>query len=116
MLFGLWRTNDEVRLFGAARSSKWPTVRRRHLIAHPSCIVCGTTNSLEVHHRLPVHLCPWLELDPTNLVTLCDGPRSCHLNFGHYGAWNRWNPDVEQMAAQYLNGLKAAIERNANGK
>jgi hypothetical protein len=64
---------------------------------NPSCEACGSKKKLEVHHLIPFHLAPDLELDPSNLMTLCDGGgkygmKSCHLFFGHGGAWQRFNP------------------------
>lgn len=104
MLFGLWRTTAEVKVQGARRSGRWPTVRKQHLSKHPTCACCGT-DSLEVHHVLPFHLAPTLELVDTNLLTLCEGKRQCHFRLGHYFDWKLHNPDVARMAAEYLNGF-----------
>jgi hypothetical protein len=96
------------------RSSKWPTVRRKHLSEHPICAGCGRTedelpsdSKIEVHHIKPFHLFPELELDPTNLVTLCECP-DCedHLDDGHTyegkSSWSINNPDVLETAAKEL--------------
>jgi hypothetical protein len=33
-----------------------------------------------------------LELEPNNLVTLCEGDGvNCHFLFGHLGDWRSWN-------------------------
>jgi 5-methylcytosine-specific restriction endonuclease McrA len=61
---------------GHRRSAIPPAVRRRvlardgHRCATPGC---GSTGSLEIHHRVPVS--SGGSNDPSNLVTLC---RSCH--------------------------------------
>jgi len=88
----------------APRSPKWRALRRHHLAAHPTCAACGRTRSLQVHHIRPVHLWPDLELDPDNLITLCEGVLRgrCHLHIGHLGHWYRWNPDVAADAAHAL--------------
>lgn len=76
------------------RSPEWPKVRAKHLRLHPTCRACGGTHKLQVHHRLPFHRHPELELDPTNLVTLCGEPRPCHLWLGHLDSYDSWNVDV----------------------
>ena len=91
-----------LRLFGLgepmpcfARSPDWPRVRKAHLGEHPACEGCGTQNDLEVHHLHPVFAFPDLELDPSNLVTLCgDGARGCHFRLGHCFSWFAWNIHV----------------------
>lgn len=91
------READKTR--GATRSSQWPTVRRNHLKANPACAVCGEAKKVQVHHKRPFHLHPELELDPTNLITLCEKPgRDCHLVFGHAGDFKGYNPSVEADA------------------
>lgn len=108
MLFGLWRTTDELQMFGVPRSPGWKRVRAEWLKRNPECAVCGTTSGLAVHHILPVHRFPALELDSANLLTMCADD---HFWLGHFGAWVRWNSDVVRMAAEYRDGLRAAIER-----
>jgi hypothetical protein len=93
----------------AARSGHWPAVRKQHLALHPVCEVCGGTEKLEVHHRRPFHLHPDLELDPSNLVTLCEsgkGGVNCHLHFGHLGSYRSFNVDVLLDAAIWLGKIK----------
>lgn len=88
-----------------ARSGKWPAVRRAHLEQHPVCAVCGGKENLEVHHKKPFHLHPELELDPANLITLCESKNNginCHLAVGHIGNFKSLNATVEQDAT-YLN-------------
>ena len=85
---------------GAIRSGKWPTVRKRHLESHSACEVCRGTAKLEVHHIRPFHLHPDLELDPSNLVTLCEALKdgvNCHLLFGHLGNFKSFNDDVLRL-------------------
>ena len=78
----------------AKRSNHWPTVRKQHLQLHPTCELCGGGAKLEVHHKRPFHLHPELELDPANLITLCEAGTdgvNCHLPFGHLCNWNSGN-------------------------
>lgn len=78
-----------------------PIVRRAmkaHLIAYPRCAWCGGEAGVEVHHRVPVHVCPHLAADPLNMVSLCR-PRRCHLVIGHAGNYR-----------QHVRGLGRVIE------
>lgn len=86
------------------RSLQWPKVRAAHLLRHPACEVCRTRKKLEVHHTKPFHLWPEFELDPANLMTLCD-PH--HLLFGHLMDWRSWNPRVWDDAEEWRRKLAA---------
>ena len=86
---------------GAARSGKWRSVRAAHLKKHPRCALCGGKKKLEAHHCLPFHLDPSLELDPNNLITLCEEKKdgaNCHLLCGHLGSFHSFNKDVREDA------------------
>lgn len=83
----------------AVRSSKWKNIREKHLSEHPSCAACGRSLKVEVHHIEPVHLQPSKELDPTNLITLCDSP--CHIVFGHLMDYKSWNTNVIEDCKRY---------------
>lgn len=85
----------------AVRSPKWSSVRKQHLSNFPTCAACGRKAKLEVHHKVPVHIAPELELDPSNLMTLCDDP--CHLVFGHLFNYKSYNKTVEEDCSVYLN-------------
>lgn len=90
------------RTFGASRSPRWREVRARHIALNPKCAVCGTKSKVlspnSVHHRIPFHLNPEMELDEINLITLCP-PH--HLLLGHLMSFKSWNKDIE-MDADYL--------------
>ena len=85
------------------RSSKWSKCRRAHLIKHPRCICCGKKKvfGMQVHHIVPFHVDPSLELVESNLATLCNNPR-CHLDKGHLGNWRSWNWNVIEDCATWL--------------
>lgn len=74
------------------RSSSWSKVRLEHLKNYPNCAACGRNKKLEIHHIKPYSKYPELELDPDNLITLCDDP--CHFVFGHLMNYKSWNPSV----------------------
>lgn len=88
----------------AYRSPKWSSVRKEHLISQPNCAACGRNKKLEVHHIEPVHINPDRELDPSNLITLCDDP--CHFLFGHLMDYKSWNNDVVNDCEVYFNKVK----------
>lgn len=93
---------------GHKRSNKWPTVRKNHLKDNPTCAVCGGTEKIEVHHIKPFHEYPELELDPDNLISLCESKSFgivCHLFAGHLGSYKKTNPSVVEDAAYWNNKL-----------
>lgn len=104
---------------GAKRSPGWARVQEHFLKAHPACECCGGTKTLRVHHVEPFHLNPARELDPDNLMTLCEAGRygiNCHLLVGHLGNWSRWNPiarlDAKLWAAKLSGWLSAAFSHH----
>ena len=79
---------------GKRRSPRWPKVRAEHLKNNPTCALCGGQKKLEVHHVVPFHIDATLELEPTNLITLCESKKggvNCHLFIGHAGSYRRQN-------------------------
>jgi len=97
--------------FGTRRSSGWPKVRREHLVNHPACEACGTTDDPEVHHKIPVHIAPDLELDAANLITLCgDKANGCHYRIGHALRWRGCNPRCEEDAAIFRERVEWSRE------
>ena len=86
---------------GSKRSSKWPKVRAEYLAKNPNCAVCGSLTKVEIHHKKPFHLDPSKELDPKNLIALCEAWKNgicCHLLVGHLGNYKKENKDVEKDA------------------
>lgn len=89
------------------RSGKWRGVRDAHLAKHPACEACGDTRMLNVHHVQPFHLFPDLELDPGNLITLCEIPsHACHFAIGHAFDWRSYNPHVREDAARMMERVR----------
>lgn len=61
--------------------------------------MCGGISNLEVHHIVPFHITPSLELEDTNLITLCEAIfKQCHLKQGHLGDWHKVNPNIREIA------------------
>lgn len=88
---------------GATRSKEWPKVRREHLKKFPTCAVCGGKKKIQVHHVKPFHLHPQLELDPNNLITVCEADgHDCHLAIAHLGSFKSWNVDIVKDANYLL--------------
>ncbi len=96
------------------RSSKWPEVRKVFLMGK-TCAVCGGKKKLEAHHKKPFHLHPDKELDPANLIALCEGNKevNCHLFVGHLGNFRGFNPEVEKDAGEWKEKLSDNKQRIA---
>ena len=103
-------------LLGMQRSHKWPALRRRTIQGAGCCAACGRTTNLTVHHIQPFHLYPALELEPTNLIVLCENKDgNCHLRIGHGRDWDIYNPNVVTDAAMLRGNplLQATVWANA---
>jgi len=64
---------------------------------------------VEVHHILPFHIHPEKELDPSNLITLCekkDNGVNCHLLFGHLGSFKSLNAFVVKDSHEWSKKIK----------
>lgn len=88
------------------RSSKWPRVRMKFLYENPSCAICLEQNEhrLDVHHIMPFHLDRTLELEPSNLITLCsEDSHDCHFRFGHLSNWRKFNPEIQTIKDKKMN-------------
>ena len=105
------------RTAGKERSPEWSKVRDAHLLKEPTCQVCGGKTKLNVHHIRPFHLHPELELDPTNLITLCNGSKgtiACHIRLGHFDNFkDKWNPNIEVESALWRKRFLAKTEEEA---
>jgi len=97
--------------YGLARSPEWHRVAREHRLREPACVACGYKGKhLQVHHIKPFHLHPHLELDPQNLITLCEARgREHHLLLGHLDAWNSYNEHVRADAKHFHRKSAAQI-------
>lgn len=90
---------DDISVVGrsldAKRSPKWPRARAEYLLERPACEACGASHDTQVHHVVPFHVSPKLELEKSNLIGLC-GPHGCnaHFRIGHLRNWNKANPNV----------------------
>lgn len=116
-----WLLNLQAQLKGARfageppRSSKWPEVRKAHLEIEPTCQVCGCNKKLNVHHIMPFHFDESKELDPDNLITLCQDPKhECHIRFGHFGNYaTKYNPNIKVEAPLWLQRFTSKTEAEA---
>jgi 5-methylcytosine-specific restriction endonuclease McrA len=101
---------------GVPRSPLWGKVRAAHLLKEPVCQICGGTKKITVHHLLPYHVDRTLELDPTNLMTLCEGAGNGnhHLIFGHFGNYaTKWNTAMLATAMVWRPRFEAKTEEAA---
>lgn len=104
----MWPFNKSIRY--AVRSPKWQDVRKQHLEKEPCCMACGSCIKPEVHHIIPVHIDNTKELDPNNLITLCD--KYCHFIFGHLMNYKSWNTNVIQDSEEYLDKVLLRPKKN----
>lgn len=107
--------SEEVRGLGHPRSPEWHKVEKEHLAVEGWCRYCGATTALQVHHVEPFHLDPAKELDPTNLITLCENSHDgveCHLHIGHLGNWKNFNPAVRTVADSPKAGVPASSNQS----
>jgi hypothetical protein len=91
------------------RSNKWDDVRDSFVSMFPQCAACGSKIRLQVHHIIPYDNRPELELEISNLITLCMDTNECHLLIGHGGSFRHYNPNVVMSANEYL--IAAADQR-----
>jgi hypothetical protein len=89
---------DKLLLAKYKRSDDWLKVSRRFRKRNPSCAACpttGTNRNNPVHHIKPYQWWPELELEESNLITLC---RTHHWTFGHLCDWKSYNLNVVEDA------------------
>jgi hypothetical protein len=98
---------EAMRTIGRGRSPHWPAVEKAFRKVHPQCVCClvKSITHIQIHHRFPFHYCvalgrPDLELDPRNLITLCEAAGSTspqhHLLIGHLDNFKSSNIDVAE--------------------
>jgi 5-methylcytosine-specific restriction protein A len=89
------------------RSKKWPALERKFSKMYLTCVACGGKEQLQVHHIVPFHVKPELELELSNLIMLCMGEYDCHLRLGHGGSFSCYNPNIIADAAEFLKNIEA---------
>ena len=104
--------------YSGDRSGQWQGARALHLSIEPQCAACGTTDRLEVHHVTPFAENPALELEQTNMITLCRLHGSgCHWRLGHGGAnWRDGWPDVRRELGGVSNSIGYKVRRWREGR
>ena len=108
---------------GVERSPEWHKIEKAFLLKNPNCAACNTTySSVQVHHVFPFHYCillgrPDLELDPRNLITLCETTHTCtsndhHLLLGHFDDFKSANLNVRSDVLKYKGWSQTSIKNN----
>lgn len=92
------------------RSPSWPRLEKKYLLNNSKCAFCGATNNLHVHHKKPFHLYPELELDESNLITLCMDVNECHLKIGHGNNFKLYFAQIDEALSEYRNNQKTLDE------
>lgn len=98
------------------RSSKWGKLQKEFLENNSRCALCDGTENLNVHHKKPFHLYPELELEESNLITLCMGEKDCHLLIAHGNNFSYFCEKLDLYIAQYKSGEKSYKELCAVAK
>ncbi len=89
------------------RSHQWPALERKFKAANPNCFVCGGSKLIQVHHAQPFHLFPHLELEWSNLRSLCMAPgHFCHFVFGHLFRWSNYNLELDREIRHWRKMLE----------
>lgn len=100
-------TSEEISVLSIPRSNKWKKIRNEFIKNNNKCAVCGSADNLVAHHIVPVHVDPSKELDFSNLIPLCQNPTfNCHLFFGHFKNWCRFNPNVSEDAKNWKEKME----------
>ena len=99
-------THPEDPEHNSKRSGHWKSVQREFISQHPVCEACGC-KPVNVHHQIPFHYVtavgrPDLELEVSNLITLCvDHVEQHHLLLGHLDNFKSYNPNVTSDVEKY---------------
>lgn len=95
------------KLGGAKRSPKWPEFKKEFAKTHLKvCAVCGSPK-VQLHHLKPFHVFPELELDPDNLLWLCENTSANHhLQTGHLGNFKSINPNGKEEIAKLRDEIR----------
>lgn len=109
LLSNLKQRYDYYQTTKGRNKQEWFKVREEFISENGAfCRVCNKTTKLNVHHIIPFHIDPDLELDKNNLIILCTNrPINCHYFFGHLLNWKAYNPtcryDVETWRQKIEN-------------
>lgn len=111
-MFG-WFKKLADRFSGAAaaapRNKDWSKKSKEFLGLNPTCVACGGVATV-VHHKLPFHLYPELEMVPSNWRPMCEGDTmNCHLHIGHSGDFSAYNINVDEDAALFRKRRKERL-------
>lgn len=105
-------SKEEITALGTPRSGRWRKIRIQHLEKNPQCAVCGSSEKVVPHHIIPVHIDPSKELDPNNLISLCESKTfNCHLFFGHLKNWSCHNEEIKKDVEFWRNKLKNKFKK-----
>ena len=79
------------------RHKWWNKLKQKYLQENPKCEWCGQ-DADTVHHIIPVHVNRDLEMEESNLMSLCDNrTRKCHFIVAHYCHWVKYNDKIKEI-------------------
>jgi len=101
------QTRKVVAYRGLKRNPSWEHDSRLWLKDHNECAATGWTYKLQIHHVLPFHLFPQLEMDESNWIVLTENPLfEAHFEIGHNKNWREYNIHVRIDAMMELKRRK----------
>lgn len=117
-------SSNEHERHGVARSSQWEKVEKSFLLRNPYCAACKHTQfHVQVHHVFPFHYCilldrPDLELDPRNLISLCETTQyvradNHHLLLGHCDDFRSANLQVRDSVKTFKGWNEVSMKHDA---
>lgn len=89
------------------RNPEFEPQARKYIEAHPTCLRCGGSRLLQLHHKFPFHLYPHLEMNQEYWRVLCMATPVCHLAGGHLLDFSAWNPHVDEDCAKFHAAMTA---------
>lgn len=95
------------------RAKEWAKLRNQFVLENPVCLVSGLRTNIEVHHAVPFHVNPGLELAWENLRTVS---RPYHFLVGHLCSWSDYNPDFDADAAGWREKIAKSREAARRGQ
>ena len=108
---------------GIERSPHWHIVEKGYILNNPLCACCKNMKyKVQVHHIFPFHYVvalgrPDLELDPRNLISLCESEKGFpadnhHLLIGHLDDFKSSNIHVTTDVALFSGLSSEQVQSN----
>lgn len=64
------------------------------------CVLCDSTDALQIHHIVPLSENSELNLNINNLIVLC---KDCHINKAHKESWRTIDKNTQELLITYIS-------------